>query len=1031
MKIASIAAALMSVTIAAMFLVPGVGTVIAQSTTSGNDLHVIVIANGGSQLNDVMKEMKDLGATNVKKLQLINAVSGIISSSAYEQLKTMSNVAQVTQDHMRQLDPIPSSRDGGSTPPPGKPYAVDQYIEPEAISVTHALEAQAAGFSGQGIKVGFVDSGVDPKNPDLAPAIAAYVDTTGTGLKDEDGHGTGTASMVGAQGYYVFNSIIGQYMRVKGMAPNATIYEAKVFDKTVGWDSNIIAGIQWAVENHVNILSCSVGTYDMLSNGVDSVSLAMAAAAKAGVTVFVAAANEGPGQGTVETPAVAEGVISVGASTYNREFSQEGFLMPLGNAWRNSQVIDWSSRPPTADGRMNPDIMSPGAFGWALAPTYYLSSSAARLVQEFGGTSQATPVAAGCTALLMSAFMKMHPSTPLPGPAYWESLIRSTATNLGYPGFDQTSGLINVTAALNALEESTPAFLLDENEWSVTAAPGANLPVTVHGLGPGAQTISVQSTEFVLMEDKTIQFNDLTTSLTGYSARHMIQIPQGTDFIKMSSVWSQGGPFVSFRNAIYDSAGAFVTYGPTYGGYGHLALSTVSMNGPDPPKLGGLWNITIFPRGGMGPASDTLVKTKVEFYQEMPGGWIDSSASSVTVAPGGSTSFTLSLNDKIPTDAGTYFGQVRVSNGLGQVATIPVVLTVPLAMKGATTSFQGTFTGSTQGYIGGEFYYFQLDVPEMTKNIFATVSWEHTGNLVWIWLVSPEGRMVNINGAGNDLSEYVDVGGLGLFDTSVKNEQLVWANPEPGKWMVGVFAAGFWGGDFSERFTGKVILNDNVVSPDKLVFTGLKSGQSATKPLSVSNLDGVEAMTVFGIATSGSKLAYDNTTSKGTLSVSHVGAEDSYLILVKPGTKVIEFNLTWAPGSPPLSLNTFDPMFSTAGSSVTPQYGKQGNGFASVTIVDPMPGLWNVFVNYYGHGDFSPVTYLFRTSSLAPMACTWLSASATPQMPLTVAPGMTGTVKVTVTVPAGAMKGTMTAQLFIGTTSGDRLAIVPVTVEVT
>lgn len=1025
----TIAAAFLSVTIAAMFLVPGVGTVIAQSSASGNDLHVIVMVNGGARLNDVAREMKDLGATNVKKLQLINAVSGTISLYAYQQLESMSSVVQIAQDQMRQLDPVPSSEQGGSTLPPGKPYAVDPYVEPEAISVTHALEAQALGYTGEGIKVGFVDSGVDYKNPDLAPAIAAYVDTTGTGLKDEDGHGTGTASMVGAQGYYVFNSLIDQYMQVKGMAPGAKIYEAKVFDKTVGWDSNIIAGIQWAVDNHVDILSCSVGTYDMLSNGIDPVALAMTAAANAGVTVFVAAGNEGPGQGTVETPAVAHGVISVGSSTYYREFSQEGFLMPVGGAWTNSQVIDWSSRPPTSDGRMNPDIMSPGAFGWALAPTYYLAYSGARLVQEFGGTSQATPVAAGCTALLMSAYEQMHPGAALPGPAYWESLIRSTATNLGYPGFDQSSGLINVTAALNALDESTPAFLLDNNEWSVTAGPGANLPVTISGLGPATQTITVQSTEFVPMEDKTLQFDDIMTRANGYSANHMMSIPQGTNLIKVSTVWSQGGPFVSFRNAVYDSSGAFVTYGPTYGGYGHLALSTVSLNGPDPPALGGMWNVTIFPRGGMAPTSDTFVKTHVEFFKEMPGGWVDSSASSVTVSPGGTATFTLSLNGMTPTDAGTYFGQVRVSNGFGQVATIPVVLAVPLTMKGTTASFQGTFTGSTVEYVGGEFYYFQLEVPQDTANIFATVSWDHEGNLVWIWLVSPEGKMVDINGAGNDISGYTNTGGLGHFDTSATGEQLVWTDPEPGTWRMGVFAAGFWGGGFSERFTGKVMLNENIANPERLDFAGLHVGENSTQQLTVSNLDGVAPMEVFGIATSDSVLTYTNMTAKGTLSVSHNGAEDYYMVLVKPNTKSIEFDLSWAPGSPQLSLNAFDPTFSASGSTVSPAYGEQGDGFASMAITDPMPGIWIIFVDYYGHGGFSPVTYMFKTSSLASAECTWLSVSATPQTPVTVMPGSTVTLSVTATASA-AMSGTVHADLLVGTTSGDRLATVTVTMEI-
>jgi subtilisin family serine protease len=1029
---------LFATAVGVLFVAPTVGQVLAGTIGANNNLHVIVFAGQDSQaLNTIVKKMKDLGSDNVKKLQLIDAASGIVSSSTYQTLSRMPEVMMITEDHQRQLDPSPEGV-GEGTPPPGKSYAVDPYVEPEALSITHADWGQSLGYTGQGIKIGFVDSGVDYKHPDLAAAIGGYVDTTGTGLKDEDGHGTGTASMVGAQGYYVYNSIIRQYMQVKGMAPDAKIYEAKVFDKSVGWDSNIIAGIEWAVEapQSVNILSCSVGTFDLLSSGNDALSLAMQKAVEAGVTVFIAAGNEGPGQGTVASPATAQGVISVGASTFYREFSQEGFLMPVNGEWKNSQVIEWSSRPPTADGRMNPDIMSPGAFDWALAPTYYLGSSGAKGVQEFGGTSQATPIAAGCTALLMSAYMKMHPNTILPGPAYWESLLRSTATNLGYPGYDQTSGLIDVSAALKVLMNK-PGFTLDANEWSVEKTGTPSLTVSVTATDSGTtQSISVMPTEFVPIQGRTIHWDDKMIASSGYSSTHTLDtakdIPAGADFIQVDTIWSEGGPDVSFRNAVYDSDGAFITYGPTYGGYGHLAQCLISLTGPDPPAVTAApWKVTVFPRGGMAPTSDTIVKTRVMFFDEVNGGWVDSSVSTISLPPKTTDTFKLTLNSNAPSEPGSYFGQVRVSNGLGQVATIPVVLTVPVKITTDTGgTFSGRLVGSTVEYIGGELYYYDFGVPVGTKNILVNVNWLHQGNVIWTYLVSPDGVVVDINGAGNDLSAWTDTGGLGVFDTSALGEELIWSDPMPGTWMVGIFGGGFRGAEFTEEFTGQILLNTLLVTPGTLDFTGMKAGQSMSADLTVLNTKGLSAIEVFGMASNGQKPVYTNAVAKGTLSPSHSSAEDYYAIPIMPNTQILEFSLTWAAGSSPISLNLFDPTFSAAGSSVEPEFGTQGDGFASVTITDPMPGLWNVFVNYYGTDNFHPVTYYLKISKLAPAPCNWVSLTATPQSPLAIVAGGSGKITVTVTAPSDMKAGqTLSGVIYLNSVSGDRLGQIPITLK--
>jgi hypothetical protein len=283
------------------------------------------------------------------------------------------------------------------------------------------------------------------------------------------------------------------------------------------------------------------------------------------------------------------------------------------------------------------------------------------------------------------------------------------------------------------------------------------------------------------------------------------------------------------------------------------------------------------------------------------------------------------------------------------------------------------------------------------------------------------------NGAGNDLLDLVLTWGAGEYNTTPRSEQVVWSDPEPGRWMVGVFGAGFWGGGFEEKFTGKVILNAKLLQQSALSLKG-SAGAQLTQTLTVSN-PGVEAMEVFGIASSNSALAWSNVSYSANLGVSIHSAEDKYLVMVSPGTKMLDLRMEWAAGDSPLAINVYDPLTSEAGTSASPAYGTQINGFASVAIGDPMPGIWTIYVDFYGNDSFTPVQYTLSVDLLSMAGCGWLSIPATTIAPLLVEPGNSMDIGVTVNVPINA-KGTLTATLYLMTVSGDRLGSVPVTLKV-
>ncbi|MDI7275453.1 MAG: S8 family serine peptidase, partial [Anaerolineae bacterium] len=229
------------------------------------------------------------------------------------------------------------------------------------------------------------------------------------GPRDGHGHGTHVAGIVAGTG----SSSAGKY---RGVAPDATLYSAKVLGADGGGlTSTVIAGLEWAVDQEVHVINLSLGSSGS-SDGTDALSVACDTIMARGIVVCVAAGNDGPGHYTIGSPGAAQQPITVGACTLD------------------GQVAEFSSRGPTADGRVKPDIVLPGVnvtscratgtrMGAPLDP-YYTSAS---------GTSMATPVAAGLVALLLEAFPGLRP-------AEVKERLKRTAVDLGLSPYAQGAG---------------------------------------------------------------------------------------------------------------------------------------------------------------------------------------------------------------------------------------------------------------------------------------------------------------------------------------------------------------------------------------------------------------------------------------------------------------------------------------------------------------------------------------------------------------------------------------------------------------
>ncbi|MEU9390495.1 S8 family peptidase [Streptomyces sp. NPDC048324] len=295
-----------------------------------------------------------------------------------------------------------------------------------------APAAWAAGYDGKGVKVAVLDTGIDTTHPDLASAVKASKNFTGTGGTDDmAGHGTHVAATLAGSGARSGG-------RYKGVAPGAAILNAKVLDDSgEGSDSSVIAGLEWAAGQGAKVANLSLGQAD--TPGEDPVEAAVNALSKStGMLTVAAAGNEGPDAGTVDSPGAAESALTVGAV--------DG----------EDRLADFSSTGPTADNALKPDLTAPGVdIVSAKAAHGHMGDPAADGYVSMSGTSMATPHVAGAAAILA----QRHPDWT--GARIKQALTASTTPTTGATGYQQGTGRVDVSRALAgtvASEQTSVSF---------------------------------------------------------------------------------------------------------------------------------------------------------------------------------------------------------------------------------------------------------------------------------------------------------------------------------------------------------------------------------------------------------------------------------------------------------------------------------------------------------------------------------------------------------------------------------------------
>ncbi|NHV97863.1 MAG: S8 family serine peptidase, partial [Thaumarchaeota archaeon] len=324
----------------------------------------------------------------------------------------------------------------------------------ETAHLIRADEAWAEGYRGRGVIIAIIDTGIDKNHPDLDdldddpltddPKVLAEVAFLPSGSNDTSdviGHGTFVASVAagtgasGGRGFKatfastkVLNATIIPHTQ-RGVAPEAYLYNIKVFNESgLAYESDIIAGIEWAVEHGADVINLSLGGTPNSPPSEDPLAQAIEAAVRSNVVVIVAAGNSGPGLYSILTPAIAPSAISVGA------------------VYETEELTYFSSRGPAPfDLTCKPDLL---AFGAAVigANAFYAKRDEPAYV-EMWGTSASAPQAAGAAALLIQAF----PGISAVGV---KAALIEGAKSLSLDPMFQGAGLLDVKGALEAAQKA-------------------------------------------------------------------------------------------------------------------------------------------------------------------------------------------------------------------------------------------------------------------------------------------------------------------------------------------------------------------------------------------------------------------------------------------------------------------------------------------------------------------------------------------------------------------------------------------------
>jgi serine protease AprX len=402
-------------------------------------------------LKRVLSEMESHGmVSSVRSLWSANTLYFEATKPAILDLAERTEIETITLNTQHQWIAE------GETP---KPASATRETTPN-ITQVNADKVWELGYTGAGVLVSVVDSGVNYNHLDLAdhlwdggeefPHHGYDIVNNDNDPMDDKGHGTHCAGTVLGDG---------TAGSLTGMAPEATLMCVKsIRGDGFGGAVNIAGGMEWSVEHGCDLISMSLG---MVNAGVADKEIlrrTCEAVLDAGIVALVCAGNEGqiqfycPIPNNVRVPASCPPpyldpdqmanpgplscVVAVGAVNYNdvaADFTSRG---PV--TWQDTEFGDYAYAP--GIGLIRPDVCAPGV---GIKSLDYENTSG---YTNMDGTSQATPCVAGIVALMLQKNPELTPAEICR--ILEETSVKLTPTKSNVTGV----GRVDALAAVNAVE---------------------------------------------------------------------------------------------------------------------------------------------------------------------------------------------------------------------------------------------------------------------------------------------------------------------------------------------------------------------------------------------------------------------------------------------------------------------------------------------------------------------------------------------------------------------------------------------------
>lgn len=353
-------------------------------------------------------------------------------------------------------------------------------------------------FTGEGMIIAVLDSGFP--NVETNPAYTHIIDenrllgtfdffsrttdVTGTGS-----HGTRTFSDIGG---FIENEFV-------GTAPNASFY---LFRTEYGPDENPreeawwVAGLERADSLGVDVVNTSLGyqdydnpNYDHSYEDLDGQTTFAARGANIafakGMLLVTSGGNDGNGFGTVATPADAPGLLSVGAVNSEGEY------------------VSFSSRGPTVDGRVKPDVMAQGADAAVVDQNGNVTTN--------NGTSFSSPILAGSVACLWQSRPEVKNGRIM-------QVVRESAHLFDNPTNEMGYGIPNFEDAYNALQILGAEDRMLEENFALYPNPVTEILMVSFPVSSEVAELKVYNLLGDLMFDRSISANENSIDLSSISS---------------------------------------------------------------------------------------------------------------------------------------------------------------------------------------------------------------------------------------------------------------------------------------------------------------------------------------------------------------------------------------------------------------------------------------------------------------------------------------------------------------------------------